>query len=67
MCEAGKSSSREKVKVKRVWREDELDARGWSMGEEITEMDKRKISLAVDRFWARRGLVGKLWERVLGG
>ena len=35
--------------------DEELDAREWSAGDEITEMDKAKISLAVDRFWARRG------------
>ena len=61
-----KTSSRKEVKVKRVWREDELDARGWSVGEDITEMDKRKIGLAVDRFWASRGKVGRRGRRRRG-
>ena len=38
---------------------DNLDDVKWSDGGGITEMDKRKIGLAVDRFWARRGKWGK--------
>ena len=33
---------------------DNLDDVKWSDGGGITEMDKRKIGLAVDRFWGRR-------------
>ena len=39
--------------------EEELDARDWSEGDVITEGDKAKIHLAIERFWARRGLLGK--------
>ena len=39
--------------------DEELDACEWSEGEVITESDKAKISLAVDRFFARRGKLGK--------
>jgi len=54
-----KSSSRKKSGGKRKYGEGELDERSWSDGEGITEMDKRKIGLAVDRFWASRGKLGK--------
>lgn len=36
--------------------EDQLDSRGWSMGDGLTGMDKEKIELACDRFWSRRGM-----------
>ena len=39
----------------------------WSDGEVITELDKMKISLAVDRFWARRGMEGFVERNHRGG
>ena len=47
--------------------DDVLDAREWSDGEVITELDKMKISLAVDRFWARRGMEGFVERNHRGG
>ena len=46
---------------------DEIDGLEWSEGGGITLNDKRKIRLAVERFWARRGVYGRLWGRMLDG
>ena len=39
-----------------------IDALRWSRGSRVTAGDRRKIWLACERFWARRGIYGNVWK-----
>ena len=39
-----------------------IDALRWSSGSRVTASDRRKIWLACERFWARRGIYGNVWK-----
>ena len=39
-----------------------IDALEWRRGSRVTASDRKKIWLACERFWARRGIYGNVWK-----